>query len=165
MQAARLLAQNVMGLLTERHLNQTDLAKWCHRSDPWVSQFLRGERNWQLDDLDKVADLFGLQTWQLFQPGISSASERRRSDRRSGRERRRGHAQRQAVDLSASIEPFRKSPGGKGSHVAAPPPHLTEIHRILEDAERKVSAVISLATPGGQAPAPRKRLPPPPKGS
>src|SRR4051812_44848470 len=99
MTAARRLAENVSALLAARHQKQTELARWCRRSDVWVSQFLRGERNWQLDDLDRVADFFGLALYQLFQPGISAVTERRSGvERRGKQDRRIGAAHRVMLD-------------------------------------------------------------------
>jgi hypothetical protein len=108
MKAARLLAENVTALLTAQHHKQTDLAHWCRRSDVWVSQFLRGERNWQLGDLDRVADFFHIATYQLFQPGIAHTTDRRSGvDRRVGGERRIGQTQRVMLGLAAEIDAHR----------------------------------------------------------
>ena len=150
MTAARLLAENVSALLVRHHLKQTDLAKWCRKSDPWVSQFLRGKRNWQLADLDRVADLFGKKTYELFIPGVAMTTERRVSDRRSGRERRIGHAQRQAGRLAEAIDVARP----RGSHVAPArlpdSPTVREIHRLVLDFNRRLGALVAQADVGGQ---------------
>ena len=152
MKAARRLAENVSALLTVRRHKQTDLAKWCGKSDPWVSQFLRGERNWQLEDLDRVADFFGLATYQLFQPGISSATERRNGlDRRHGKERRVSHAQRVMLQTAVEIDAHR--PQRKGAtHVAvvASSPHMARLTKLTEEYERRVSAILSEAESRGQ---------------
>jgi hypothetical protein len=156
MKAARRLAANVSALLAARRDTQHDLAQWCRKSDPWVSQFLRGERNWMLEDLDRVADFFGIATYQLFQPGISALTERRvGADRRSQRERRIGHSQRVMLDVAAEVDAHR--PRRKGAHVAvvAASPQMAALAKLTEDYERRVSALLTQAESRGQAPAAR----------
>lgn len=112
MRADRLLAENISTLLRARGQSQKDLAAWCRHSDVWVSQGLRGERMFQLHDLDRIADFFGVATYQLFQPGISMITERRRkADRRSGQDRRLSQAQRVMREVANEIDrarPVRK---------------------------------------------------------
>ncbi len=106
--AARLLAENILALLRVRHLSQHDLAQWCHHSDPWLSAILTGKREAQFSDLDRIADFFGLATYQLFQPGISGVTERRSGqDRRKGQDRRISHVTRQMIRLESELAPFR----------------------------------------------------------
>lgn len=90
LRANLLLKQNIDGLLRDRGYTRKDLAQWCHRTEGWISKiFRRPEREFPLKYLDRMADFFGLQPWQLFQPGITRASERRkRIDRRQRAERR-----------------------------------------------------------------------------
>lgn len=90
LRANLLLKQNIDGLLHDRGYTRKDLAQWCHRTEGWISKiFRKGEREIPLKYLDRIADFFGLQAWQLFQPGITQASERRkRLDRRHRAERR-----------------------------------------------------------------------------
>lgn len=90
MKAARILAANVAALLTAQHKTQTALGLWCRHSKTWVSQFLNGHRNWQLDDLDRVADFFGKEPHELFQPSMDFAN-RRTMTRRAGKDRRTAH--------------------------------------------------------------------------
>lgn len=138
MKAARLLAANVSALLTARNQKQADLAQWCRKSDPWVSQFLRGERNWQLPDLDRVADFFGIATYQLFQPGINALTERRVSERRTGRERRIGHAQRMLGVVRAELETARPKRGqDEASKDSA------AIRALTHDFERRLTALLA----------------------
>lgn len=61
---------------------------WVGKHETWISKILKEDRGIQLKDLDKIADFFGLTVHQLFSPGISPLTERRRGQRRSGRERR-----------------------------------------------------------------------------
>lgn len=89
MKAAALLKVNIDGLLRTRHQTRHDLAMWCRRSDAWLSKILgKDNRNVPLEYLDRVADFFGLATYQLFQPGLTGVLERRKGDRRSGKDRR-----------------------------------------------------------------------------
>lgn len=100
MTAAGLLKYNIDALLRARKQSRHDLAMWCRRSDPWLSKILsetptnNQKRGVPLKYLDRIADFFGISTYQLFQPGISAVTERRQAqeDRRSGLERRIGHS-------------------------------------------------------------------------
>ncbi len=97
-----LLKENIDALLSERHQRRKDLAQWCRRSESWLSQiFTNDERNVPLKYLDRIADFFGLATYQLFQPGIAARYERRKADRRTGKDRRIG-AMNQRVRQSLS---------------------------------------------------------------
>jgi len=83
------MRENIEGLLRERGRTQYSLAMWLSHDKSWINKFLRGQRQMQLKDLDRVADFFGLETYQLFRPGASTDTERRRGrDRRTGHERR-----------------------------------------------------------------------------
>lgn len=98
--AVALLKHNIDALLKARGQTRRDLARWCRRSEGWLSQiFSDDERNLPLKYLDRIADFFGLVTYQLFQPGISPLTERRVMTRRSGRDRR----------ISAAV--FSEKPG------------------------------------------------------
>lgn len=97
MKADYLFKQNIRALLSERNLRPHDLADWCHRTDSWLSKILSDkppavgekDRGLPLKYLDRIADFFGLAVYQLFQPGIARASERRSGlDRRTGKDRR-----------------------------------------------------------------------------
>lgn len=113
MKASQLLIRNVLALLHDRNLNQHDLAQWCHHSDPWLSYFLKGRRQIQMKDLDRIADFFGIATYQLFQPGLTQETERRSGrDRRKNRDRRISHAQRNMIAVATEIDrlrPLRKN--------------------------------------------------------
>lgn len=106
-----LLKENIDSLLARRQLKRRDLAVYCRRTESWLSQiFTNPERNMPLKYLDRIADFFGLATYQLFQPGISASSERRKGlDRRSGKDRRLSalnHQVRESVSsLIATITP------------------------------------------------------------
>lgn len=106
----RLFILNVSGLLHDRHASQRDLAVWCHHSEVWISKILKGEREAQMKDLGRIADFFGLAAYQLFQPGVTAASERRRgTDRRGGQDRRVSNQTRIMREVGAEIERARTS--------------------------------------------------------
>jgi hypothetical protein len=95
MKASHLLKHNIDTLLLARHQTRHDLAQWCRRSDAWLSKIMSDSaenqqgRNVPLKYLDRIADFFGIATYQLFQPGISPLTERRSGrDRRTGLDRR-----------------------------------------------------------------------------
>lgn len=108
LKAPYILAQNIRSLLTARHQTAKSLAVWCRHSEPWIGKFLGGKREVQLRDLDRIADFFGLATYQLFQPGISPLTERRKGrDRRGGHDRRVSNAFREMKLADISIEEAR----------------------------------------------------------
>ena len=110
MKALPLLKQNIEALLRARHQDQKDLAQWCRRTEAWLSAALsKEERGIPVKYLDRIADFFGLATYQLFQPGITPLTERRsRVDRRRVKDRRISNL-RLATDapphLIVSLEP------------------------------------------------------------
>lgn len=104
------MRNNVRALLYARKESQADLASWLKHSRSWINKFLNGERQVQLKDLDRIADFFGLATYQLFQPGISPITERRIQERRKGRDRRIGHAGRELRALATVVDKARRSP-------------------------------------------------------
>lgn len=87
------LKRNIDAMLAARGQTRADLARWCRRSDAWISKIYAVElRAFPAEYLDRIADFFGLATYQLFQPGISPLTERRGGrDRRRGQERRLSH--------------------------------------------------------------------------
>jgi transcriptional regulator with XRE-family HTH domain len=128
------------------------------KSRSWITRFLNGQRQeLQISDLDRIADFFGKETYQLFQPGNSFVTERRLSirDRRTGEDRRVGHAYRAMLTTSHAIEAHRSH--GKGRHadvVAAP---LAEkLKRLAAAYERDLGALLTEATKSrGQNATPR----------
>ena len=90
MKALALLKANIETLLRARGQEQKDLAQWCRRSEAWLSAALsKEERGIPVKYLDRIADFFGIATYQLLQPGITPLTERRsKVKRRSGMDRR-----------------------------------------------------------------------------
>src|SRR5689334_8872425 len=128
LKAQELLKHNIDALLAARGQTRPELARWCRRSRSWLDKaFSETRREIPLKYLDRIADFFGIATYQLFQPGISPLTERRGGrDRRSGRERRISNASaaaqpRTAVDLMDLIRAI--SPEGQRKAI----PVLTDI--------------------------------------
>lgn len=90
MRSSELFKKNIETLLRTRHQSRHELARWCRRSDAWLSKILgKDDRNLPMKYLDRIAEFFGIAPYQLFQPGISPLLERRTgADRRKGRDRR-----------------------------------------------------------------------------
>lgn len=93
LKALFVLKRNIDAILKARGLTQGDLARACGRSEAWLSNiFTKANRELPLKYLDRIADYFGLAAYQLFTPGISHLTERRKNrDRRSGVDRRTSH--------------------------------------------------------------------------
>lgn len=159
MKANRLLAENITTLLKGRGQKQKDLADWCGHSQVWIGAILSGKRDARLQDIDRMADFFGIATYQLFQPGISTLTERRLMERRAGRERRIGYPQRGMHIAERDIYMHRHSK--KDAHVSAAPPPTpaaAELKRAIADFERRANDLLVRAEAGGQAASPRGRL-------
>jgi transcriptional regulator with XRE-family HTH domain len=107
MHAKLLLRENIKALLRARKEDASTLARSLGHEKSWINKILNGHREMQVEDFDRVADFFGIATYQLFQPGISQLTERRLTQRRRGRERRIGHQARELRSLEAAIEPAR----------------------------------------------------------
>lgn len=130
MRADRLIAQNIGALLHARRDKHKDLAQWCHHTETWISQILKGERAVQLYDLDRIADFFGIATYQLLQPGISHLTERRKGERRSGRDRRISHAQRAMMEVAPRIRAAHPRPAMKAIEDASSEAVATEVDEL-----------------------------------
>lgn len=108
LRALYVIRTNISGLLHQRKESQTDLASWLNKDKSWINKFLNGTREVQLKDLDRIADFFGLATYQLFQPGVVSGSERRTGrERRQLPDRRVSHAQRNMIAVASEINRLR----------------------------------------------------------
>lgn len=123
LKANYLLIQNIRALLAARGTDDKALAMWCGHKPAWLSKIMSSDRGMKLDDLDKVADFFGLTVAQLFQHGISPLTERRRSERRRAIDRRGGQDRRGAGDARLHPElvspfPRRENPSREDENVA-----------------------------------------------
>lgn len=105
-----LLVENIRTLLNRRGIEAQALAMWCGHKPAWISKVLKQERGVQVKDLGKIADFFGLTVAQLFQPGISPLTERRKAERRCGQDRRCGKDRRQPMEnrdrVHHDVRPF-----------------------------------------------------------
>jgi hypothetical protein len=161
LKALHILRQNVRVLLLKRRESEALLSAalgFKHRSS--LNKFLNNDRaGFQLWRLDRLAAFFGLPVYQLFQPGISPLTERRRSgERRCGQDRRISHAQRQlravATELE-SVRPQRKDAPHEVDPAQRAAAALQVLNaRYLEDVNR----VLATADLGGQTPTTRPRV-------
>lgn len=110
MRAVQLLKHNIDTLLKARNQTRRDLAQWVRQSmdhrkiDPWISHiFNTPDAEFQMKYLDRIADFFGVTVYQLFQPGISHLTERRKVDRRSGKDRRLSALNHQVRESVSSV--------------------------------------------------------------
>lgn len=89
------LRVNVLDIMEFRRIKQADLAERLGRSQAWVSKRLKGKQpdgkgsRFQLQDLDALADIFGLSPAELLAPTQQGWDQRTGVDRRAGYERRR----------------------------------------------------------------------------
>jgi hypothetical protein len=101
LKAHELLKHNIDALLRARGQTRPELARWCRRSRSWLDKaFSEERREIPLKYLDRIADFFGIATYQLFQPGISPLTERR-----AGTERRRLRDRRMSAAMPVSQRP------------------------------------------------------------
>jgi len=85
------MKSNIDALLRARGQTRKDLAQWCRRTESWISKIMREDRReFPMQYFDRIADFFGIATYQLLQPGITPLTERRSkgTPRRSGKDRR-----------------------------------------------------------------------------
>lgn len=94
LKAHLLIKHNIDAMLQARGQKRPELARYCRRSRSWLDKIFSEERREvPLKYLDRIADFFGIAPYQLFQPGISPLTERRKGfDRRKGRDRRLSQA-------------------------------------------------------------------------
>ncbi len=103
-----ILRENIKALLRARKEDEVTLARWLDHDKSWINKILNGHREMQIEDFDRVADFFGIATYQLFQPGISHLTERRSGrDRRAGRDRRVSNAQRHMLSVATELDRLR----------------------------------------------------------
>lgn len=95
MKPLAILKLNIDTLLKSRGFTRRDLASWVRQStnkrliDPWISHVFRNvEQDIPAKYLERIADFLGVDVYMLFQPGLSAATDRRKSERRVQMERR-----------------------------------------------------------------------------
>ena len=157
MKASFLLRQNIKAILKARNQTAHDLAMWCRMDDSWISKILSDgpedrARGIPLKHLDRIADFFGLATYQLFQPGISPLTERRKGQDRRGGQDRRISARR--ADLPA-VRQLSVTPEDEAM--------LVELHALDYETYQRVKGWIAVARFGrssGRGTAPPADPPP-----
>lgn len=153
--ANRLLKDNIDAMLRERGQSRRDLAEWCHKSESWISKIFSEERReFQVSQLDRIADFFGLDTYRLFQPGVARVTERRKGDRRAGQERRIGVDGRMASHLQSEVNKFPRLSRRADYDLSALP---APIRAVIEKANREIAA-IEAQIARGQTASPRRRV-------
>ena len=157
MRANQLLKNNIAELLKQRGASRKDLAQWCYRSESWISKiFKETRREFPNKYLDRIADFFGLATYQLFQPGVSKWTERRSGlDRRGAKERRISHETQLARNLEARLKPMKGGRVHAETTTAVPDP----LREVFRDLERRFARLLSQAESRGQAATPRRAQP------
>lgn len=158
LKATHQLRANVKALLIARKDDQKDLAFAIGRHPTTISKFLGGQRECQLEDVDAMADFFGLSAYQLFQPGMSALTERRRGTERRQRTRRQGHAQRILRDVASETERVRLDAGGRGAAHDPPSSLAEELGRLTDEYETRLNTLLSQAQSRGQAAGAGKAL-------
>ena len=111
------LTANVKELLKFTRKNQKALADHMRLSQPQISHLLNGKRQWQIEDLDRLADFFHVTPADLFQDGHG------RFERRSGHERR--------------IIADRRRPQVRTSGWVHPGADTTAVNKQLDEAARR----------------------------
>lgn len=150
LRALNQLRQNIQTLLLIRKEEQKTLAFAMGVHPTTINKFLKGTRELQLADLDKVADFFGIATYQLFQPGIAPLTERRsRIDRRSGKDRRIGHQMRIMRPLMSEIATLHTRRKGDGDAPVESFRH--KLDALTARHAREYAALLSQAEARGQA--------------
>lgn len=76
--------KNIAMLLERCERSQTQLSVYCGHERSWTNKVVKGERDATVGDIPLVAAFFGIKPYQLFQPGLATAL-----DRRAGEDRRR----------------------------------------------------------------------------
>lgn len=69
-----LVAEEVRALLARRRLNGAKLATAIGKSEMYVSRRLRGETAFDLDDLEKIADVLGVPVGQLLPQSVQEGT-------------------------------------------------------------------------------------------
>src|SRR5262245_8206337 len=102
--ARDLIVENIRGLLEVQQKNQGALAFACGKERSWINKILNGRRGLDVAELNAIADFFHIETYQLLQPGIARRTERRSGhDRRTGTDRREAEAVKIVKKLKAGL--------------------------------------------------------------
>jgi transcriptional regulator with XRE-family HTH domain len=164
--AAVQLRENIKTLLRIHKVDQKDVAMAMGRHPTTLNKFLQGTREIQFKDLDAIADFFGVATYELFQPGGNTLTERRSGqERRSGRERRVGHAHRMMKTVAAEVvRLWRKGPALKHGETAPTIDVDEALEALVAEFEQRATPLLAAAEAVArrQASGDRRALPPAP---
>lgn len=152
------LRENIRALLDARKEDQKTLADWCGHDKSWMNKFLNEGRGIRVGDFDKIASFFGIEVYQLFQPGISRVTERRKGDRRIDRERRIGVQARLASSLQLEVNKLPRLARQTDYDVSALP---APIQTLIKKAQRKLQrdiAAYEAKVAREQAPSARRKI-------
>jgi hypothetical protein len=142
MRAGELLKHNIKALLKARHQTQRDLAQWCRRDESWLGHALNEpQRGIPIQYLDRIADFFGIATYQLLQPGISALTERRVAERRKGRDRRLGHTAR--VMLGPVAAELARVRGARSADAETHTPGADPLRALVAEFEERAAALLA----------------------
>jgi transcriptional regulator with XRE-family HTH domain len=139
-----LIRENIRTLLARRGESQTALARYCGHDKSWINKFLNEGRGVQLDDLDKIAAYFGIEPYQLMQPGIARLTERRSgAERRTNTDRRIGHTGRLVNTLQSELNKVPRfaapSRGGLSIHGVASDPSSAAVNALIREFEGRLN--------------------------
>lgn len=84
------VARNVMRLRMQRGLTQQQLARELGVKQPRIAQIESAAANLQIDTLDRLAAVFGVEPARLLHTGKPATPAPRRTNTRSGSKGRRG---------------------------------------------------------------------------
>lgn len=169
-----ILRENIRSLLIARKEDQVALARWCGHDKSWLNKFLNEGRGIRLADLDRIGAFFGVEAYQLLQPGISRLTERRSGEeRRTNTDRRIGHTGRLVRALQSELNRVPRlaapSRGGMDGGVVSTPKEAART-ALIREFERRLAA-IDRAHPdeadgtGGDRPAVASRRARKPRGA
>jgi len=88
MNATEILRRRLDSLLQHAGRTRKDFAIYLGKQPSWSTEFFQGRHGMTLNDLDRAARFFGLSLSDLFQIDGHKFRDRRRTQRRSGHERR-----------------------------------------------------------------------------
>jgi transcriptional regulator with XRE-family HTH domain len=92
--ATEILRRRVLALLQHTGRTQKDLAIYLGKQPSWTTEFLQGRHGVTLKDLDRLGRFFGLAVPQLFEVDGYRFRDRRRGERRTIKDRRKGGSDR-----------------------------------------------------------------------
>lgn len=165
--ANRIVKENVAELIRHSGLTRKDVAQWCHKTESWISKiFKEDRREFANSDLDRIADLFHVDVYRLYQPGVARTTERRKGyDRRTKQERRVPPTERFVVGLASAVDPYRIPTGSSPSasearhHGRTAAAIEADIARLTDEFNRAVTRLLQEADPRRQAAPARPHVP------